>query len=114
MSHLYCLNDDHSVAPIEDVATWGRWMEDADRTVELTVGATWRVSTMFLGIDYCWLGGEPILFETMTFGGPRAGEMLRYHSWDEAVIGHRGEVEATLRAIAGVNAIAIECGAVMR
>lgn len=31
----------------------------------------YRVSTVWLGLDHNWGGGEPLLFETMSFGGGR-------------------------------------------
>jgi len=48
-----------------------------------------RVSTVFLGIDHSHRpDGEPVLFETMIFGGPLDQEMRRYHTWEEAEKGH--------------------------
>ena len=46
------------------------------------------VSTVFLGLDHNYFGGRPILFETMIFGGNRDQYQERYHTWDEAKIGH--------------------------
>jgi hypothetical protein len=45
------------------------------------------VSTVFLGIDHGF-GDDPILFETMVFGGEYDGIQKRYSTWDEAVEGH--------------------------
>jgi hypothetical protein len=46
-----------------------------------------RVSTIFLGIDGR-VSAEPMLFETMVFGGPLDHERRRYTTWDEAEAGH--------------------------
>lgn len=50
-----------------DVLVWGRWFEDRDK--ERVVGSTryrgYWVSTVFLGLDQGWGGGQPILWETM-------------------------------------------------
>ena len=48
-----------------------------------------RVSTKFLlGINHCWVTGEePILFETMVFGGPWDHKQWRYSTWDQAELG---------------------------
>lgn len=47
-----------------------------------------RLSTVFLGIDHNFGDGPPILFETMVFGGKWEGEMDRYSTYDEALMGH--------------------------
>ena len=73
MNHLqYILNKAGKPIPCDDVMTWARWYESADRRVAYThVGDLW-VSTVFLGLDYR-LGGDgpPILWETMAFDKER-------------------------------------------
>ena len=48
------------------------------------------VSTVFLGIDHnvSMDTSEPVLFETMVFGGEYNEEQWRYKTWDEAMSGH--------------------------
>lgn len=46
------------------------------------------ISTVWLGIDHNWGRGEPIIFETMVFGGPHAGNCERYSTEQEAREGH--------------------------
>lgn len=77
----------------EELITWGRWMEGADRRV--AQDSVWgvRVSTVFLGCDHRWNfdgsdAPQPILFETMVFGGVFDEYQERYCTWDEAVAGH--------------------------
>jgi len=48
-----------------------------------------RVSTVFLGLDYSFSGSEPILFETMIFGGEHDEYQERYSTWGEAETGHQ-------------------------
>lgn len=80
----------------DDLMTWARWFEDADRHVATTNVGGAKVSTVFLGLDHsCEWRGEatPILFETMVFGGPLDGEETRYSTWEEAEKGHKRMVE---------------------
>lgn len=75
MSKWYILDNNHK--PVhKPVLESAKWMEDNPnrKTVgydELKDynGDDVRVSTVFLGLDHCWNGGKPILWETMIFGG---------------------------------------------
>lgn len=51
---------------------------------------SWIVSTVFLGVDLGKDPSQPILWETMIFGGPYHGIKGRYTSLEEAVDGHTG------------------------
>jgi hypothetical protein len=93
----------HEVRAVEDALEWARWFETADRRVAFTDLGYCTVSTVFLGIDHRFLGRErlPIVFETMVFANPNAGErfpeemdnmMERYSTWDEAEAGHEAMV----------------------
>lgn len=46
-----------------------------------------RVSTVFLVIDHGF-ADQPVLFETMVFGGRHDQAQWRYATWDEARQGH--------------------------
>ncbi|UFS59508.1 hypothetical protein [Subtercola endophyticus] len=63
-----------------------------DRTVALTKVGEAEVSTVFLVIDHGFGRGEPVLFESMIFGGPRDQEGWRYHTEAEALSGHNALV----------------------
>ncbi len=79
--------------------TWASWFETADRQVAETIieSTAIRISTVFLGIDHWFTGkDEPILFETMVFGGELDQEMQRYSTWEEAESGHAKMVERVL------------------
>jgi len=47
-----------------------------------------KVSTVFLGINHGF-DGEPVLFETMVFGGEHDGDQYRWRTWEEAEKGHK-------------------------
>lgn len=47
-----------------------------------------RVSTVWLGIDMGWGRSEPLIFETMIFGGKHDLETWRYSSEAEAMAAH--------------------------
>lgn len=81
-----------------DPMTWARWVETTDRHVDRTQVAEADVSTVFLGIDHNFTSrGEPVLFETMIFGGPHSDATWRYRTWDEAAAGH-ARIVAALQA----------------
>ena len=72
--------------------------DDAYRFVEVTMiekGAeSCRVSTVWLGIDHGFDEYEPVqLFETMVFGGSKAGFERRYATEMEALTGHAETIQ---------------------
>lgn len=52
-----------------------------------------RVSTVFLGINHAFHGDEPVLFETMIFGGEHDSHTERYCTWEEAEAGHNKAID---------------------
>lgn len=70
-----------------DLHKWARWFETAERIVKKTEVGKLTVSTVFLGLDYQFGDGPPLLFETMVFGGPDEVQE-RYSTWAEAEEGH--------------------------
>jgi hypothetical protein len=76
-----------------DVSKWGAWFEQANRTVADMVTEQVRVSTVFLGIDHSFGGGEPLLYETMIFGGKEDGYQKRYSTRENALVGHGRALE---------------------
>jgi hypothetical protein len=79
--------------PVDDLIEWAKSFEGQNRIVEQTQIGDVKVSTVFLGLDHSFGGGEPLLFETMIFGGKEDGFQDRYSTWDEAVEGHKKAVE---------------------
>lgn len=51
-----------------------------------------RISTVFLGMDHGF-HGEPLLFETMIFGGEHDMYQERYSTYDQAEKGHKVAVD---------------------
>lgn len=90
-----------------DVATANELLGDRDyKRVALTriTSATdpavnYRVSTVWLGLDHNWGDGDPILFETMSFGGGEAQNESQWRWTTEAaaVAGH-AEIVASIAA----------------
>jgi hypothetical protein len=74
---------------IENLFEWARWFEKANRVVEKTEIGDVKISTVFLGLDHQYGEGQPLLFETMIFGGKHDQYQERYSTWDDAVNGHR-------------------------
>lgn len=95
----YRLTKERKVIPVpgsgnaSDMA-WAKWMhrlqESGGHSVACTQVGDTEVSTVFVGIDFSFGRGRPLVFETMAFG-PR-GEALsafdRYSTWVEAELGH--------------------------
>lgn len=84
----------HDPIPCDDLMEWASNFEVGYRRVAhdrfMADSGDWiRVSTVFLGLDHnYWDTGEPILFETMVFGGVLDEYMWRYCTWEEAEEGH--------------------------
>lgn len=53
-----------------------------------------RVSTVFLAVDHGHIDTQPILFETMIFGGMLDGSQWRYLTYEDAKKGHENIVQA--------------------
>lgn len=68
----YKLDRDGKPRPCPDLLEWANWFEKSgnERQVRLDTFESGHVSTIFLGIDYNFGDGPPILWETMVFGGP--------------------------------------------
>lgn len=98
---FYKLVDREPVA-VSGSMEWAQWMTENDPTVALDVlvdvdGGNCRVETTFRGIDIDidpYLreprepGVTPRLFATLVFGGALNGEIVRYETWDQALVGH--------------------------
>lgn len=103
MTHSYILNGQGDPVPEPDTLRWAEWFEHSanQRRVAFTqVEEGIKVSTVFLGLDHSFVGGPPVLWETMIFGGNHDQDMWRYTSKADALLGHeqavriaRGEVE---------------------
>ena len=63
----YILDETGKPKSEPDAMKWARWYENANRRVAETWVGTFCVSTVFLGLNYSWTGGPPILWESMVF-----------------------------------------------
>ena len=98
---MYILNDDHTYREAKDRHEWSEFMAIGEKDpLHRHVGRTHfyvdeveycDLSTVFLGLDHSFgRTDEPVLFESMIFGGAELDEsMNRYSSWDEAEVGHQ-------------------------
>lgn len=87
----YILDDNNNPVREDNIHKWGQWFQNnTDKRVvkktQLPDGV--QVSTVFLGMDHNYMGGKPILFETMIFGGEHDEYQERYSTWEEAEEGH--------------------------
>ena len=95
-----------------DLMTWARSFEHSNRQIGDDQIGHVRVSTVFLGLDHNWREiGDPILFETLIFGGPLDGDGKRYATYSEAERGHAEFVTQARIAAAKIKAIADNAGA---
>ena len=95
MSDKYILVDGEPVME-PDLMRWAQWFEESgdERIIEQTELGEVRVSTVFLGLDHRFGEGlNPILWETMIFGGPHDGYQERFASREDAVLGHKIAVD---------------------
>ena len=68
--------------------TWASLNSDKDyKIVAFTKLDRAEVSTVWLGLDHNFMGSPPLIFETMVF--PECDICQRYHTFKEAVIGHK-------------------------
>jgi hypothetical protein len=86
----------HNAVEVEDLLEWAKSMESDNRIVGKTEKDGVKVSTVFLGLDYNFGEGLPLLFESMVFGGQHDGETIRYATWEEAEMGHKQMCTAIL------------------
>jgi len=81
--------------PVDDIHEWAMKFETCDRQIklsELPSGET--ISTVFLGVDSNFLfGTQPLLFETMIFGGEYDHWQQKYATWEEAEAGHEEAIQ---------------------
>jgi hypothetical protein len=99
--NAYILDSDKQPVAIDDPEEWAKWMFLTNDRIIATnkISRKITVSTVFLGIDHNFLQeGQPILFETMIFGGWMDGYQDRHTSYDLALIGHMEALEQATKA----------------
>ena len=82
---LHWIEVDGVPTPVEsdNVLSWARWMETAERQVAVTAVDDFLVSTVFLGLDHSFGFGPPLFYETMVFYQPP--ELIDSRRWADLV-----------------------------
>lgn len=88
---MYIREPDGTVRKAADVFEWATKFENC-RVIEQTHVGARLVSTVFLGLDHCFTGGPPLLWETMVFGGRHHEFQARYSLESAAREGHTAAV----------------------
>lgn len=90
---------DRAGNPMEDLSEWSRLRRDPHASTvartELPGGVI--VSTVWLGINLSVNADQPLIFETMIFGGPHDNAMWRYPTEPAALAWH-DQIVTALRA----------------
>lgn len=100
MSKWYILKGDEIVP--SDLMEYSKWYASRDTVIAQTNIGDAHISTVFLGLDHGMgtaVDGEflPVLFETMIFGGKHDQLQTRYHTLEEARLGHEALVNKLKR-----------------
>ena len=103
----FVLDTDGEPLAVDDIELWAKWFEASGRARLVAQDKDERagapdvlISTVFLATDHSFGTGDPVLWETLVFGGPLDGEMTRYTSRSAAIAGHQAmcrRVAAALR-----------------
>jgi hypothetical protein len=113
IKNFYILDKSGNPTPCEDIIAWAKWFEQDPESRRIVARDTFRaadgtdviVSTVFLGLDHGYHGGQPVLWETMIFGGAGLDE------WQERSTSHEGALANHRLAITElVDAGIIETG----
>ncbi len=107
MNEKYILDENGQPVICDDLYVWADWFETSPtrRLASTQIGEVF-ISTVFLGLDHNFapvedpLTYQPILWETMIFGGRHNQQMWRYTSREAAELGH---AEACALAQQGVD-----------
>lgn len=97
----YILDDNGNPMKCTDPLEWAGWFETAGekRIVARDQIGDVLISTVFLGLDHNFDGHkEPILWETMIFGGPHNEWQERASTKEGALSNHRIALQLVRRA----------------
>ena len=99
MNDWYILDENKKPVPAS-IYQWSEWSTVAgNKIVEQTYFGNVKVSTVFLGLDHSFWGGNPVLFETMIFDGVHDQYQERYETYDDAVKGHWNACDLVIKSI---------------
>jgi hypothetical protein len=89
MNRWYILDENNNPVPTDTLVA-ARWFEDnannPKRVAEVEPGVS--LSTVFLALDHSFTPGKVLLYESLWFGGTLDGNMRRYSTREEALVGH--------------------------
>lgn len=93
--HYFILDENGEPKAVSNINDWAEWLESASTVLRHTRIGSGFVSTVFLAINYNFMGsGPPILWETMIFDLPELADyQRRYPSAKAALDGHALAVE---------------------
>jgi hypothetical protein len=85
MIHYYKLEGTKAIR-----VPFSEWTKEKENTIvkQDYIGDIF-ISTIFTGMDFIGNEEDPILFETMIYGGAQDLYQRRYSTWEEAVEGHQ-------------------------
>lgn len=88
---MYYVLDDNKKAIPATLEEWSAMFEKNDRKIAFDVLGDYEVSTVFLGLDHNYFGGEPLIFETMIFCKDQELDQScwRYSTYEQALVGHQ-------------------------
>jgi len=90
---FYTLNKHCEPQHEPDIQQWSKWFATADRQVAEEEIEGVLILTVFLGLNYSFGCGTPVLWETMIFNGKYKGYKDRYSTRKEALDGHQHAVD---------------------
>lgn len=80
---LYILNG-HTPIPIDSALEWAMRFDLTNRTVKHSTVGIVEISTVFLGINFQFSAGPPLLFETTILGGQFDQSTSLCSTWKQA------------------------------
>jgi len=92
MGKWYILDENNKPVVADSVIESAEWLEENPerKAVKQEHIDDIFISTVFLGLDHAWIpGGNPVLWETMIFGGEHDQYQERYTSYEDALEGHQ-------------------------
>lgn len=95
MARKFILDETGEVKEVFDVVEWAKWFETAGEKKQVAydkIGDI-AVSTVFLGYDHSYTEDKLEIYETMVFGGDSDGDVYRYATKEEALIGHKKNID---------------------
>lgn len=105
---FYFLDNHKEIVGTDDIKKWGQFFEKNNlrRVAKTQIGESF-ISTVFLGLGHSFVdGGDPVLWETLVFGGPLNDKMDRCSGkWADAVAMHKRMVKKVKKSVGESNGL---------